>query len=346
MSKKYSYIILLIIFSLNTVDVFAQRAEQIARSSFSSTLLLVMEDSNGQPTSLGSGFVVAENIVASNLHVIENSSRGYAKIVGEDKKYNIEGVIGIDKKKDLVLLKVSLPSPPLELGDSNLTKIGETVYAVGNPQGLEGTFSEGIISGIRNISSSKLLQLTAPISPGSSGGAVLNSNGSVIGISVATFRGGQNLNFAIPVNYLKELLDEPSTLQALGDISNETGTKSIVSQIGDQSSEGVIGTQFVWDSYVEYELAFPNNGEFSFSLRNKFREPVKNVMCLVIFYNSNDQPLDVKLFQYEDVIPGGLAKRVSGVTHESVQELTTPQRNARPQTKIEYRILGFDYLNN
>jgi hypothetical protein len=344
MNKKYIYIIPLIIFFLNTVDVFAQKAERIARSSFSSTLLLVMEDSNGQPTSLGSGFVVAENIVASNLHVIENSSRGYAKIVGKDKKYNIEGVIGIDKKRDLVLLKVSLPSPSLELGDSNLTEVGETVYAVGNPQGLEGTFSEGIISGIRNISSSKLLQLTAPISPGSSGGPVLNSNGNVIGISVATFRGGQNLNFAIPVNYLKELLDEPSTLQVLADISNETGTKSIVSQIGDRSSEGVIGTQFVWDDYMA--AVWYISGEFSFSLRNKFREPVKNVICLIVFYDSNDQPLDANLIRYEDVIPGGLAKRVSGETHDSVQGLTTPQKSARPQTKIEYRILDFDYLNN
>jgi hypothetical protein len=143
---------------------------------------------------------------------------------------------------------------------------------------------------------------------------------------------------------LKELLDEPSTLQVLADISNETGTKSIVSQIGDRSSEGVIGTQFVWDDYMA--AVWYISGEFSFSLRNKFREPVKNVICLIVFYDSNDQPLDANLIRYEDVIPGGLAKRVSGETHDSVQGLTTPQKSARPQTKIEYRILDFDYLNN
>jgi hypothetical protein len=81
-------------------------------------------------------------------------------------------------------------------------------------------------------------------------------------------------------------------------------------------------------------------------LRNKFREPVKKVICLIVFYDSNDQPLDANLIRYEDVIPGGLAKRVSGETHDSVQGLTTPQKSARPQTKIEYRILDFDYLNN
>ena len=94
----------------------------------------------------------------------------------------------------------------VSLGNSDFAQVGETVYAVGNPRGLEGTFSQGIISSIRPVGSDKLIQITAPLSPGSSGGPVLNRKGEVIGVSVFTIRNGQNLNFAIPSNYVKPLL--------------------------------------------------------------------------------------------------------------------------------------------
>ena len=97
---------------------------------------------------------------------------------------------------------------PLPLGDSETVRIGETVYVAGNPRGLEGTFSDGIISSIRKGYTRKRLQMTAPISPGSSGGPVLNANGEVIGVSFMTIDGGQNLNFAIPSRYLKVLLKQ------------------------------------------------------------------------------------------------------------------------------------------
>ncbi len=185
----------------------AQSAQEIAKKAFRSTVLLVMEDVNGQPLSLGSGFFVRDGEIASNLHVVEGAARGYAKLVGEKAKYDIEGTTAVDPERDLVVLKISAGrSQALPLGNSDTVQVGESVYAVGNPQGLEGTFSQGIVSSIREVSIDKLLQITAPISPGSSGGPVLNGKGEVIGVSVATFSGGQNLNFAIPSNYLKTLL--------------------------------------------------------------------------------------------------------------------------------------------
>ena len=128
--------------------------------------------------------------------------------MGQETEYTIEGVTALDENHDLAILQVSNSGvQPLPLGDSDTVEIGDTVYVAGNPKGfLEGTFSDGIISAIRGDSTSKRLQMTAPVSSGSSGGPVLNSTGEVIGVSFATFRDGQNLNFAIPSNYLKELL--------------------------------------------------------------------------------------------------------------------------------------------
>ena len=187
--------------------IFAQTAQEIAKKAFDSTVLLVMEDANGQPLSLGSGFFVRDGEVASNLHVVKGAARGYAKIIGQKTKFDIEGITAVDSERDLVVLKISgAHARALALGNSESVQVGETVYAVGNPQGLEGTFSQGIVSSIREVGTDKLLQITAPISPGSSGGPVLNGKGEVIGVSVATFRGGQNLNFAIPSIYLNNLL--------------------------------------------------------------------------------------------------------------------------------------------
>ena len=150
--------------------------------------------------------------------MIEGAAKGTAKLVGKYTTYNIEGVTATDKTNDLALLKVTAYGiKPLSLGDSDAVRIGETVYVAGNPKGLEGTFSDGIISSRRNKNTKERLQMTAPISPGSSGGPVLNRRGEVIGVSVAVHRAldAQNLNFAIPSKYLKALLEQPKLAKPL-----------------------------------------------------------------------------------------------------------------------------------
>ena len=203
--------LLLVLFGASSAH--SQTAQEIAKKAFGATVLLVVEDANGQPLSLGSGFFVRNGEVASNLHVLEGAARGYAKLVGEPTKLDIEGVTAVDPERDLVVLKISAArSQTLSLGDSDGVQVGESVYAVGNPQGLEGTFSQGIISSIREVGTDKVPDHTIP---GSSGGAVLNGKGEVIGISVATFTGGQNLNFAIPSNYLRALLGKTASAKPL-----------------------------------------------------------------------------------------------------------------------------------
>lgn len=198
----------------------AQTPQQIAQKAFRATVILVMEDAEGQPLSLGSGFFVGDSQIATNLHVVKGAASGYAKLVGKEMKLNIEGYTAIDEKRDLIILKVPTFDPEvILLGNSDLTQVGETVYAVGSPRGLEGTFSDGIISSIRLLDGDKLIQITAPVSPGNSGGPVLNRKGEVIGVSVLSIRDGQNLNFAIPSNYLKSLLTKVGVLKPLSHLA-------------------------------------------------------------------------------------------------------------------------------
>jgi len=219
--KKYnklqmSFMYLLILLFCIGTEAIAQTPQQIAKNAFRATVLLVMEDAAGEPLSIGSGFFVGDGQIATNLHVVEGAASGYAKLVGKEMKLNIEGWTALDKERDLIILKVPTFGPEvISLGNSDLVEVGETVYAVGNPRGLEGTFSDGIISSIRLLDGDKLIQITAPISPGSSGGPVLNQKGEAIGVSVLSIRDGQNLNFAIPSNYLKDLLAKVGSAKPL-----------------------------------------------------------------------------------------------------------------------------------
>jgi hypothetical protein len=224
--------------------------------------------------------------------------------------------------------------------------VGDEVFVAGNPQGLEGTFSQGIVSGIRDVESGTLLQITAPISPGSSGGPVLNSEGKVVGISVATFTSGQNLNFAIPANYLASLLIASNTNGVIPfghGVTTRQG-KSNLDNLGGRSTDGVTGGQLTWENQL-----FDFDGKFSFTLQNKLHDSVKNVYCLVIFYDRNDSPIDIAVTRYEGTIPAGLGKRITGMVDRSVKRLTTNSKSDNPglsslipATKIEFRVLDFE----
>ena len=320
----------------------AQTAPQLAQKTFPSVVMILTSDSSGQPLALGSGFFVGERVIATNMHVIEGASAARVKVI---ETYAVGGVVGTDATADLALLKIDgLDAPPLQLGDSKQAAVGDQVFAVGNPEGLEGTFSEGIVSGIRTIGTNVLLQITAAISPGSSGGPVIDSSGKVLGIAVATFKEGQNLNFAVPVSYLKAILARSAgaTATPLAGIAPQSSSHSIVAQMGSAATGGVTGGEFLWESAV-YE--FP---DYSFTLTNHLQQPVEDVYGLVIFYAQDGAPLDAEEIDYEGDIPPGLGKRVKGTVDVSVKRMTTPRSEdfpfgpaLTPSTKVEFRILNF-----
>ena len=141
-----------------------------------------------------------------NYHVIEGATQASCYINNSTTKYKIEGYLAADKSVDLILLRVSTLNKPALVFTSETVSPGQKVYVIGSPKGLPATISDGIVSGMRDFEGYKLIQMTAPISPGSSGGPVLNSKGQLIGISVSQLTEGQNLNFAIPKSYLEVLL--------------------------------------------------------------------------------------------------------------------------------------------
>jgi hypothetical protein len=177
--------------------------------------------------SLGSGFVVsADGLVATNRHVIDRATDilvkcGKAKAVAGQ----LAGPLG---PVDLALIKTPLKDlRPLRISTENSEKIiGQQVFVIGNPEGLEGTISSGLISGVRTHEGSLIIQISAPISHGSSGGPVLLSNGSVIGVATAQLAEGQNLNFALPASLLAALIagEGRASARVGGDVAAEASS--------------------------------------------------------------------------------------------------------------------------
>ncbi len=168
---------------------------------------------------LGSGFFVKEGVIATNVHVIRAGVSGYVNLPDQKEKFNIDGVVGMDIEHDLVLLSIQkLKAPPLPLAEAADLAQGDLIYAVGSPEGLEGTFAQGNISAVaRKLGLKTFLQISAPISPGSSGGPIVDAKGTVVGIAVASMIEGQNLNLAIPVSHLAALLKNLRPVRSLAE---------------------------------------------------------------------------------------------------------------------------------
>ena len=159
---------------------------------------------------LGSGFIIdKEGVIITNLHIMRGAKDVSVKLK-DGKTYPVSGIIYYDANRDLCIFKINAKDlPTVKLGDSNNISIGEKVYCIGNPLGLEYSFSDGLLSGIRDLNNIKYLQFTAPVSPGNSGGPLINPQGEVVGIVTFLIEKGQNLNFALAINEIKPYLNNP-----------------------------------------------------------------------------------------------------------------------------------------
>jgi len=272
---------------------------QIAEKVSKSVVLVVTQDADGEPLAQGSGFFYSvsgllstnksnaqlvtgkTNLVATNLHVFKRAWQGYIKTLNDGATYKIKQIVGIDLLRDLCVLEIQgISSLPLVLGNSNEIAVSDDIYAIGNPKGLEGSFSKGIVSSIRQKQG--LIQIDAALSSGSSGGAVVNNRGEVIGVAVSSLSGGQNLNFAVPSNYLAQLpLTWQASVNATGALAlsgkEDAGLSGPVHIVVtkqaeiDNSKDTPVEAEQIIDTRIEYNEMGNDIKYYSYGENNKIR---------------------------------------------------------------------------
>lgn len=169
-------------------------------------------DMHGDIIGTGSGFFIDKNGTAvTNCHVLEDAFSAKATLI-DTRELNIKGALAYDKGMDLAIISVEGSNfHSLDLGSSADIKGGEKIYTLGSPLGLSNTISEGIVSTPnRLVEGKEYIQISAPISVGSSGGALINAKGQAIGVTTAGFFNGQNLNFAVGTDWVKTVIAKNS----------------------------------------------------------------------------------------------------------------------------------------
>lgn len=177
--------------------------EQLARLA-SSVVMIMIHDKDGEPVGSGSGIMIGRNgYILTNQHVASGGSFYTVRIEDDDRNYRTNEIIKYNDVLDLSVIRIDRTLQPLPVynGAQKLVR-GQRVIAIGSPMGLFNSVSDGIISGFRKLDGVDMIQFTAPVSPGSSGGAVLNMYGEVIGISTAIMRDAQNINIAVGYEYI------------------------------------------------------------------------------------------------------------------------------------------------
>jgi S1-C subfamily serine protease len=214
---------------------------------------------------MGSGFVIdGEGHILTNFHVVEGARQ--VEVTTSDKKKYKAQLVGTDPVHDLAVIQIPTKAvPQAEIGDSKSLAVGQKVYAIGNPFGLSGTMTRGIISSIRSVKGQRgfideAIQTDAAINPGNSGGPLLNGRGQVIGINSMIFTGGveqsAGIGFAIPINTAKAVLDD---LVHLGRVRRpEMGVRTVpigpelADQMGLAADSGLLIVQVVPGSAADH----------------------------------------------------------------------------------------------
>ena len=217
-----------------------------------SVFKLSVADENGNLIAEGSGFCIYDSkTLITNYHVIED---GYSITATSQNEiiYNIAGVYHYDEDRDIAILKLENRAKCPVLPIAKDYKVGEEVYAIGSPLGLKNTISNGLISAERENGEYIDLQISVPISSGSSGGALLNTKGEVVGVTYAGMIDGQNLNFAIPMIYFNNIELDDSKIKTLSNIIEENTPGNLLVNYSFGTNPYILDFNYNGDSFVAY----------------------------------------------------------------------------------------------
>lgn len=182
-------------------------SEGVYSLSVDAAVLITTYNADGKLIRDGSGFFIsADGLIATNLHVLRDSHT-VVITTSDGTQYDATGALAYSTESNVAVLKIDASGLTwLAIADSDRVKIGDAAYSLGHPYGLDGTFSRGSVSYIgRNLDGLPMLQFTASISQGSGGGALVDSRGRIIGITMSSINGGDKLNFAVPSNHITQL---------------------------------------------------------------------------------------------------------------------------------------------
>jgi tetratricopeptide (TPR) repeat protein len=335
-------------------------------------------DSRNEKLSRGSGFFIEADRIVTNRHVIEGAFR--AEIHSSTGAvYPVKGVLAVDAEGDIAVLKIESPANvrPLPL-DKTSPQEGESVVVIGNPLGLEGSVTNGIVSAVRDIPTfGRIIQITAPISSGSSGSPVVNMQGQVIGIATLQITGGQSVNFAIPSERISQLqISAPMSLSDLVAASGRNKRAKAVQFFRDGLSflskddceRAIVSFEKAVESDVNYAEAWAQSG-FCNEKLGKHAEALEASKRAVALRPSTESYFNIGLAnfylkQYKDAVDGyrqsikldpfnsadayyalGLVYRDWGKADEEIQAYKQAIK-LRPDYTIAYERLGTRYLRS
>jgi len=195
-----------LVIGLTSAGIGAQELPDLVAQTAPAVVLIKSIGPDGRVFGLGSGFRIFDGRIVTNAHVVEGASK--VQVFGADGAFvgSASYATALSTISDLAILPIMGSASDVLVTARSLPRVGQRVFVIGAPEGFANTVSDGIVSAFRSIKGQTLIQITAPISPGSSGGPVINDAGEVIGVSVATLEGGQNLNFAVSVTALFDLI--------------------------------------------------------------------------------------------------------------------------------------------
>lgn len=282
----------------------------VAESALPSVVTLRIYDAAGTQLGLGSGFFLEDGRIATNRHVVEGAS--WVEV------YDHEGQLlgtapyaeAISSHLDLAVLPAlgGEHAPGLPLA-SEPPRVGETVWVIGSPEGLTGSVSSGVVSARRTLDDQTLLQISAPISPGSSGGPVLDASGRVIGIAASILEEGQNLNFAVPVHGLVALAGSPAghlgfpAAQRAGSTST---ARSSSSNLTDEDMEEMLSTaEDLAVPFITEGRLGPDDWTYDGKPVDFYRFTGRRGQVLTLAMSSSEFDTHVGIFQLGDTDGGG-----------------------------------------